>query len=118
MDDVEHARKVFRVFYAKLSELSMNDLVAELYANELLPGDHKAKVESHGTQREKAQYFLDSVIKPSLNIGCTEPFNKLITIMESSDNYALQFLANQIRKYYGVGVPNVFSDDKSKGLAS
>ena len=119
MGDVEGAKKVFTEFYADLTEvLPMNDLVAELFANKLLPGDHKAKVESLSTQKEKAQYFLDTVVKPSLSIGYTEQFNKLITIMESCDNGAVQFLANKIREHGVAGVPSVFSDDKSKGITS
>ena len=89
----------------------------EFVANKLLPGDHKAKVESLSTQKEKAQYFLDTVIKPGLSIGYTEPFNKLIIIMESSDNGTVQFLAKEIQKRV-VGVSSIFSDDKSKGKAT
>ena len=119
MGDVEGARKAFTDFYADLTEvLPMNNLVAELFANKLLPGDHKAKVECYSTQTERAQYFLDAVIKPSLKIGYTEQFYKLITIMESSDDSAVQFLANKMRKHGVVGVPSDFSDHKSKGIVT
>ena len=49
MVKVEGAKRAFTKFYAKLTEvLPVNDLLADLYANRLLPGNHKAMVESQG----------------------------------------------------------------------
>ena len=89
--------EVFTDLYAQLTEVPINDMIGELFANNLLPGDHKATIKSLSTPKEKAQHFLDEVIKPSLKIGYTEQFDKLISIIESSDNPTLQFLAQQIR---------------------
>ena len=104
MADVEDFRKAFKEFYIKLMELPINDMIETLYANNLLPGDHKAKVKSLSTPKDKAQHFLDAVIKPSLEIGYTEQFEQLISIMESSDNRMLPFLAQQIRERV-TGIP-------------
>ena len=102
MVDVEGFRDAFKKFYVNLTKgLPMEDLTAKLYSSNLLPGDHKAKIDSLSTRREKAQHFLDAVIKPSLDIGYTEQFVNLICIMESSDNHASQFLANKIRESMG-----------------
>ena len=90
--------EVFKKFYVRLTEVPINDMIGELYANNLLPGDHKPKVESLSTQKEKAQHFLDEVIKPSLKIGYTIQFDIFIRIMESSDNGTLKHLAKEIRK--------------------
>lgn len=90
--------EVFTKFYVRLTELPINDIIGELYANNLLPGDHKSKVKSLSTPKDKAQHFLDEVIQPSLKIGYTEQFDILISIMESSDNGTLKHLAKEIRK--------------------
>jgi len=105
--------KAFTKYYAKLTEaLPMDDLLAELYANKLLPGDHKAKIESLNTRRQKAQYFLDEVIKPGLSIGYTGQFNKMIKVMESSDDRVVKHLAKQIQEcVHGVSPDSSSSSD-------
>ena len=93
--------EVFMEFYEKLTALPIDDMIEKLYANNLLPGDHKAKVQSQSTPKEKAQHFLDAVIRRSLEIGYTEQFDKLISIMESSDDPTLKHLAKKIRDHSG-----------------
>ena len=111
MVEAKGVKKAFRVFYTQLAEaLPMDDLSANLYANELLPGNHKAKMQSLSTQKEKAQYFLDEVIKPGLSIGYVEQFNKMIAIMESSDNPVMKYLAKRIKEYALGDIPS-FRDD-------
>ena len=111
MAEIEGAKKAFTKFYAKLTEaLPMNDLLADLYTKRLLPGNHKAKVESLSTQKEKAQYFLDEVIKRGLNIGYTLQFNGMITVMESSDDPVVKYLAKEIQEC-ALGVSPNSSDD-------
>ena len=62
------------------------------------------------TQKEKAQYFLDEVIKPGLNIGYTGQFNGMINIMETSDNPVVNYLAKQIQEC-AQGTSSSSSDD-------
>ena len=110
MVDVEGAKRAFIAFYAKLTETLPMNLLAELYANGLLPGNLKTAVESLSTNKEKAHYFLDRVIKPSLNIGYIGQFNKMITFMESSDDPVVNYLAKQIQECaHGVSLSS--SDD-------
>lgn len=97
MIEVEGAKKALIKFYAKIIEaLPINDLLSDLHANKLLPDNHKAKVECLSTQREKAKYFLDEVIKPGLSVGYIEQFNKMIAVMKSSDDSTVKRLAKQI----------------------
>ena len=116
MVDAEGTKRVFTEFYAKLTEtLPIKDLVTELYANNLLTDNHKAEVQSLTTKKEKAQYFLDEVIKPGLNIGYTGQFNKMISVMESSDDPVVKFLAKQIQEFILDSLPSTStSDDNSK----
>ena len=63
------ANEVFTKFYLQLvTTLPIDDplFTAKLFTNDLLPGDHKGHVESLPTKSDKASYFLDHVIKPSV----------------------------------------------------
>ena len=102
MVEVEGAKRAFEMFYEKLIQaLPINDLLSDLYASKLLRGNDKVKiktkVKSLSTQKEKAKYLLNEVIKPGLSVGNVEQFNIMITVMESSDDHRLQRLAKQIQ---------------------
>ena len=78
------AESAFQKFYPKLAKvLPMESLSTEFYSNGLLPGNHKAKIDALPTQKEKAGYFLDYVIKPGLEVGYIGQFDKMLTIMET-----------------------------------
>ena len=103
MVEVEGAKRAFQMFYEKLIQaLPINDLLSDLYASKLLRGNAKAKVktkvESLCTQKEKAKYLLDEVIKPGLSVGNVEQFNKMIAVMESNDDPVVKRLAKQIKE--------------------
>ena len=88
---------VFKKFYVKLVKgLPMDDTLfrAELFANDLLPGDHKERVESLATKSDKAAYFLDHVIKPSVTSNDHgSSFDKLLSVMEDSEYQGVKELA-------------------------
>ena len=91
---------VFKKFYVKLVKcLPMDDTLfrAELFTNDLLPGDHKEHVESLATKFDKAAYFLDHVIKPSVTSDDGSSFDKLLNVMEDSEYQNVMELAEQIR---------------------
>ena len=92
---------VFKKFYVKLViGLPMDDTLfrAKLFTNDLLPGDHKERVESLATKSDKAAYFLDHVIKPSVTSDDHgSSFDKLLNVMEDSDHQGVKELAKQIR---------------------
>ena len=115
MVEVEGAKRAFEMFYGKLIEvLQINDLLSDLYASKLLRGNAEAKVktkvESLSKQREKAKYLLNEVIKAGLSVGNVEQFNKMITVMESSDDPVVKHLAKQIQEC-ALGVSPSSSDD-------
>ena len=91
--------EVFKQFFAKLAKsLPMDDpiFIAELFAHDLLPGDHYDQVESLGTRAKKATHFLHNVIRPSI-ITDVGRFSKLLDIMEDSEYCNVKELAQQIR---------------------
>ena len=94
-------RDVFKQFYSKLVKtLPMDDAVftAELFSNDLLPGDLKNQLKLvHRTSADKAVFFLDSVIEPSVTSDGGSSFDKLLHVMEDSEYQHVKELAEQIR---------------------
>ena len=92
---------VFQQFYSKLVKtLPMDDTVftAELFSNDLLPGDLKNQLKLlHRTSADKAGHFLDSVIEPSVTSDGGSSFDKLLNVMEDSEYQHVKELAKQIR---------------------
>jgi len=100
--------EVFQSFFATLAKsLPMDDpiFIAELFSHGLLPGDHYDQVESRSTRAEKAVYFLNHVIKPSL-ITDGGSFNGLLNVMEDSEFPNAKILAQQIRSKLKEGLVN------------
>lgn len=92
--------KVFKEFYSKLVEtLPMNDalFIAKLYSHDLLPDDTKEHVQSLPTRADKAMYFLDHVIKPSVTTSVGSSFDQLLNVMEDSEYQGVKELAKLIR---------------------
>ena len=93
--------KAFQQFYSKLVKtLPMDDAVftAELFSNDLLPGDLKNQLKLvHRTSADKAVLFLDSVIEPSVTSDGGSSFDKLLHVMEDSEYQHVKELAEEIR---------------------
>ena len=51
------------------------------------------------TDKEKAQYFLDKVIKPGLQIDYTKQFDEMLLIMQNSDDPPVKYLGNEVVKF-------------------
>ena len=92
---------VFQQFYSKLVKtLPMDDTVftAELFSNDLLPGDLKNQVNlPHKTSADKATLLLNNVIEPSVTSDGGSSFDKLLNVMEDSEYQHVKELAKQIR---------------------
>ena len=93
--------EVFQQFYSKLVKtLPMDDGVftAELFSNDLLPGDLKNQLKLvHRTSADKAVLFLDSVIEPSVTSDGGSSFDKLLHVIEDSEYQHVKELAEEIR---------------------
>ena len=113
------ALDVFHQYYAKLvSSLPIkNDLfTAGLAQNHLLHDKMKFEIAAKETNANAADYFLQNAIKPALDSGITEPFEKLLTVMEKFDG-VMESLAVDIRqklKVEGGAAPNGL--DAHKGV--
>ena len=93
----EGAERAFTKFYAELTEaIPINEVLGDRRINILLRDVHKAKLNSLITQKEKAKYFLNEVIKPGVIIGYLEQFSAMISVMISSDDSTVKNLAKQI----------------------
>ena len=62
-----------------------------LFSAGLLPGNLKNEVKSKPTQADKAEHFLDCVIKSSKN------FKQLINVMQECNDDSVKTLAEQIK---------------------
>ena len=69
---------------------------------QLLPGDRKGEVDSQITEAKAATYFLDNVIKPTVDTQCgdNESFNILLSVMESYGMLA-QTINEEIQRALG-----------------
>ena len=98
--EAEHREvKAFRDFYSKLVKVLPMNNISDLYSHNLLPGDHKERIDALNTQKQKAEYFLDRVIKPGMEIGYTGQFDEMLKVMENSDDPPVRFLATEIKKF-------------------
>ena len=77
----------------------MSGLTSRLYSQRLLPGSNKDKIDSLSTDKEKAQHFLDKVIKPGLEVGNTDPFDEMLRIMETSEDSTMKHVAGDMKKF-------------------
>ena len=92
-------KDVFKEFYPKLLEIiPISHLITQFYSRTLLSHDHKGKLDAMGTDKEKADYFLDKVIKPGLQIDYTKQFDEMLLIMQNSDDPPVKYLADEIMK--------------------
>ena len=94
--------EVFQQFYSKLVKiLPMDDAMftAELFSNDLLPGNLKNQLKLvHKTSADKAVILLDSVIGPNVTNGNDgSSFDKLLYLMENSEYQHVKELAKQIK---------------------
>ena len=95
--------KVYQKYYVELVRcLPMDDVVfiGELFKNELLPSDLKAKLKSSSTStsKEKAAKFLDDVIEPAINAENSngEMYFTLLSVMKESEYDNVKKLAETI----------------------
>ena len=104
------SNKVFQQFYSKLVKtLPMDDAVftAELFSNDLLPGDLKNQLKLvHRTSADKAVLFLDSVIEPTVTSDGGSSFAKLLYVMEDSEYQHVKELAKEISSLRKRSIPN------------
>ena len=70
--------------------------IAELYANDLLPGDLKNEIKSLNTSAKKASEFLDRVVQPSVTTNGDKMFITLLIIMRNCGNNDVIHLAENI----------------------
>jgi len=76
----------------------MNDAVfiANLFSNDLLPGDMKNVIELPSTKAQKATKFLDSVIRPTIDSDDGTRFGILLEIMKHDEDDNINQLAYTI----------------------
>ena len=113
--------EVFKKFYSELTKvlpMIINNLVTKLYSGKLLSGDHKGRIESLLTDKEKTEYFLDKVIKPGLEIDYTEQFDEMLRVMKASDDSAVNYLVDKLQKFMSATVASTMAPADQKLAAT
>jgi len=91
-----------------VNSLPMKDALftSRLAQKNLFAGNIKAVVKAKLTEADAAEYFLDNVIERPLKNedSDTEPFEKLLLVMEQFDDQPLRKLARNIREKLGGGI--------------
>ena len=86
--------------------LPMNDVkfATRLKENKILPDSVDAHIKSLPTESDKADYYLNNVIKKSLDIDETAEFENLLTVMEKCGHASVEKLATKMKSdlYKGV----------------
>ena len=92
-------KKAYNEYAEKLLKLPMQDttFIAKLASKNLLPGDTKSQVKAQSTPVNKASYFLNNIIEPSIDIGDNSSFNKLLLVMDKCGYEHVEHLALEIR---------------------
>ena len=92
-------KKLFSDNFEKLLKLPMDDstFIAKLATKKLLPGDIGSRIEAQLTAADKASYFLNHTIKPSLDLDDFSSFDRLLSVMEQCEYDHITKLALEIR---------------------
>ena len=82
-----------------VKSLPMDDthFITELSAENLLPGNMPATIQSKPTPADKSSCFLTRIIKPAIDNEFTSSFDKLLIIMENCEYPHVQELAGKIK---------------------
>lgn len=99
--EIMDTKNIFKEFNPNLvHSLPLKDpiFIAKLTQQNLFSGNLKAEVMAVPTQADAATSFLHKVVERSLDVGDTEPFVKLLLVMEEFDNLTLNKLAREIKR--------------------
>ena len=97
--------QMFEHYYQGLMHslpLKDNDFMEDLSNHDLLPQNIKLKLDEMSKHKEKASYFLDSVIKSGLLVGDNASFITLLTVMSNSQYDSVKDLAKLIESEYDI----------------
>ena len=94
------AKDAMKEFSYELSRILPTDyLVEHFYAQGLLSSEHKTRLKSFTTRKDKTEYFLEEVLERSIDVGYTEQFDEMLYLMENSDDRAVKFLVLKIQVF-------------------
>ena len=104
------AQKQYILTYEKYAKtlmecLPMDDIffTTKLSNHDLLSEDTSDQLKTLPTPVAKASYFLDHVIKPTLDIGTTLIFDNLLSVMEHCGFSHVKKLAHEIKSEIHTG---------------
>ena len=96
----DKVKKVFNEFNPEMVRfLPVKDshFIAQLTQQNLFYGTLKEKVMKEPLEPDAASQFLFHAVERSLDVGDTEPFDRLLLVMEKFGNLTLEKLAKKIK---------------------
>ena len=99
--DDKHSKTIIdniKTNYRSLTRsLPIDGLVPELYSKRVINDEQKEDLQKKRLKREKVSFLFDDIIVPELEAGGSAKFDKLIKVMEESDDLTAQHLAKRIK---------------------
>ena len=92
------AYKKIQEQYAELANCPVNKLLDCLFANGVITLDDKKLMESIPLEKNRMTYLLDDVLK-SLNTDIGLKYNKLLEVLEGSDDCTIRELTRKLGQY-------------------
>ena len=83
------AKENITKYYAQLTNIHVDSMLAELYAKRVITEKEKEKIGTLDLKSKKMEYLLDSVIVPSLANKVPIKFEGFLEVMKKSDDQML-----------------------------
>ena len=94
------AKKSVKSNYNELINLSIESILAKLFAEDVITSVEKETIEKTSPLKsKKMEYFLDNVIIPSLANNVTVKFKAFLEVMEQSGDPLLMDMAKKLGMY-------------------
>ena len=99
-DDKECSKAIenIKTNYPKLtSGFPIDDLLPDLYSKNVINDLQKESIQRERIKTGKVIILFDAVIRPELEIGISTKYDKLIKVMEDSDDIRTNYLAEVLK---------------------
>ena len=97
--ECSNAMKNIKANYVELTNLPIDSILAMLFAKEVITLNEKETIQILSLKNKKMEYFLDSVVIPSLTNNVTVKFERFLKVMEESGDSILIEMAKRLCKW-------------------
>jgi len=94
------AYKRIKEQYGKLACCPFNILLPSLFSNRVITFGEKKIIETKPLEMDRMEYFLDTVLIPSLKMNSVAKYNGFIQVLEGCDDAVVKAIAMELSKYF------------------